>query len=198
LDEFDESNEEIRTALLPLLDKGKYNEPTRGRELSPGLNTIWIMAMRGSLETLSRFFQEFEKLGDDFLETAPLEDLQFKLSSDVIGQVGAQIAGCIQGVIPFFPFSKYEAAAVAHSFLLKRIRECREPFSRKDKKITGDLHIHLLDDEGICKLAAESYMKEVGASSLDTAVTRLFMEPIAKLAMIGSTGLAADPKPQGL
>ena len=66
LDEFGLSYEEIRTVLLPLLDKGKYNERTRCRELSPGLNTIWIMATRAPSRLSQDLFRSSRSRGTIF------------------------------------------------------------------------------------------------------------------------------------
>ena len=196
LDSFEIASETVRNPLPSLLDHGVYTDRDTGRELRPSMETIWILATDLSSRTLSKFAQEHgsEMLGNDFFKSPAFKSLSKSLRKDITEMIGPRISGRLRAIIPFFPFSKQEAAVVAHGHLLQYIHEYREPRNLKEGKPIGDPHLDYLDDGELCKIAAEWYQKGLGASSLEKAVHRVLSQPVTNYDLDGKGVLQSDPE----
>lgn len=88
------------------------------------------------------------------------------------------VAGRITTFVPFFPFSRDEAAVISHRFLQDLSDRLREPIDLDSHppNLVGHIRLSLDDDGEICKkLSEDRYMKlpELGARSLQNAVDEL-------------------------
>lgn len=80
--------------------------------------------------------------------------------------------------MPFFPFSRNEAAVVSHRFLRKLTNDLRKPIDldATPPTILGHIYLSLPDDGDLCKHLSETKympMRELGARALQNAVDDL-------------------------
>ena len=86
------------------------------------------------------------------------------------------MAGRINVIAPFFPFSPNEQAVVAHKFLLSLHDEAQLPLSPREpeNRYIGHSHINIIDDGSLCQhVAKNGYVKALGARSINNAVNNI-------------------------
>ena len=171
LDEFDKTTDEVRKALLQVLDSGLYRSRIDNKRLDCS-KTIWILATNLGEDEIQIFWDShLHDLTEDRQLAAPFHILQAKLKRKFIEEFGAPITGRISSIVPFLPFTPNEQAVIAYTFMRKLRNEVRKPIDVERKKIAQHLHLNFVDDGKIAKhLASESYIPELGARSLRNEV----------------------------
>lgn len=173
LDEFDKMVEEVQNSLLLLLDSGEYHNRRDNTKVDAS-KTIWILASNTGSDIIAKFYADHLK-GEDYTTQAkaPEQDLISKLKRTFLSTLGAPMAGRMKKVIPFVPFDLGEQAVVAHKFLLELVDQVRIPIDVAEsvKHYTGHMHLEIKADGELCKkIATESFISEIGARSIQTAV----------------------------
>jgi hypothetical protein len=86
------------------------------------------------------------------------------------------VAGRVDSFLPFFPFSRDEAAVIHHKFLRSLSDQIRLPIDLHNKPPhpVGHLHLSLVKDGDLCKLLSENhYVRDLGARSIHNCVDGL-------------------------
>jgi hypothetical protein len=86
------------------------------------------------------------------------------------------VAGRVDSFLPFFPFSRDEAAVIHHKFLRSLSDQIRLPIDLHNKSPhpVGHLHLSLVKDGDLCKLLSENhYVRDLGARSIHNCVDGL-------------------------
>jgi hypothetical protein len=89
------------------------------------------------------------------------------------------LTGRIRLVVPFLPFTPTECTILMHRFILDFIRDMRSPIDLRSgaKKFFGHCRISVVDDGKVCaELSKQYYMKDLGARSLEAALTEVEYE----------------------
>jgi len=173
LDEFDKTEREVRNSLLLLLDSGEYhdrrsNNPVNARKV------IWILATNLGDTKISEFYSDHMEECDELTQAkAPHKVLTNSLKALFRDKFGAPMAGRMRNVAPFYPFSHGEQAVVTHKFLLELADDLRKPIDLQPtvNHYPGHIDLAIKNDGALCThLAEETYIKELGARSLSSAV----------------------------
>ncbi|KAK3708412.1 hypothetical protein LTR37_011508 [Vermiconidia calcicola] len=173
LDEFDKTENKVRESLLKVMDTGMYRgRRPQGQEVDA--SRCRILASNLGDSAITKFHsQKLADLNDDDVGKVPIEPLKRELAKLFTEAYSPAIAGRINVIVPFFPFSPYEQAVVAHKFLLEIQDEARLPIcTRKPElRLVGHAHFNIVGDGVLCQHVAEvGYVKELGARSIRNAV----------------------------
>lgn len=86
------------------------------------------------------------------------------------------VASRVDSFLPFFPFSRDEAAVIHHKFLRSLDDQVRLPIDLHNKPLrsVGHLHLSLVKDGDLCKFLSENhYIRDLGARSIHNCVDGL-------------------------
>lgn len=86
------------------------------------------------------------------------------------------VAGRVDSFLPFFPFSRDEAAVIHHKFLRSLDDQVRLPIVLHNKPLrpVGHLHLSLVKDGDLCRFLSENnYIRELEARSIHNCVDGL-------------------------
>jgi ATP-dependent Clp protease ATP-binding subunit ClpA len=86
------------------------------------------------------------------------------------------VTGRIDSFLPFFPFSRDEAAVIHHKFLRSLDDQIRLPIDLHNTTLrpVGHLHLSLARDGDLCKFLSENnYVRDLGARSIQNCVDGL-------------------------
>ncbi|QIX02150.1 hypothetical protein AMS68_007667 [Peltaster fructicola] len=177
LDEFDKTDQEVRHSLLLVLDSGEYHD-RRTNKLVDCSKTIWILATNLGDTQISRWYREhMEDLTEDQRLRVPVKVLTNSLKAVFVNKFGAPMAGRMASAIcPFMPFDLREQAVITHKFLLGLVEQVRRNIdtSAAEKHFPGHIHLAIQNDGRLCEhMAKESYISELGARSLKSAVNEV-------------------------
>ncbi|KAK4539926.1 hypothetical protein LTR36_009968 [Oleoguttula mirabilis] len=177
LDEFDKTNKECRDALLKVLDTGAYRDRKTNKEVD-GSRFIWMLAANLGDTAIADFhYKHMAALKGEEVDKISIKPLRTELSGIFRNAFSPPIAGRIDTIVPFFPFSPTEAAVVAHKFILDLQDEVRKPIATAEPELRYIAHSDLcvIDDGKVCQhlVTNHSYEPELGARSISTSVNRL-------------------------
>ena len=173
LDEFDKTTDEVRQSLLLLFESGEYNDHRHGKSLDCS-KVIWVLAANVGIEKISRYWDDYLKTMEHGKRKDRLyRQLQRAVASDVKAMWGAWISGRIHAIVPYVPFDEVEQAVATFKFMRGIQLEARKPIDMQSDSLMRHLSIKYVDDGQIAQhLAKDNYERDLGARSLDTAVTR--------------------------
>ena len=173
LDEFDKTTNDVRKAMLLVLDTGMYTNRINGKRLDCS-KTMWIMATNQGQEQIQGFWDEHrENLPEERQLSVPLNPLQSRLRRVFVEDFGAPLTGRIFSIVPFFPFTENEQAVVAYTFLHRLRNEVRKKVDVEAKQFARHIHLHFSDDGQLARhIVMEGYEADIGARSLDGEVVR--------------------------
>jgi hypothetical protein len=78
--------------------------------------------------------------------------------------------------VPFFPFTRDEAAVVAHKFIRNLSDKISKPIDliSKPARPLGHIQLSIVNDGNVCKsLSEDCYIRELGARSIQNCVDEL-------------------------
>ena len=186
LDEFDKTTDDVRKAMLLVLDTGHYRNRIDSKQLDCS-KAIWIMATNHGEEDIKRFWDEY--LVDQPEErqlSAPVRILEAQLKRRFIDAFGAPLTGRVSSIIPFLPFTKNEQAVIAYTFMRKLKEEIRKPIDVDANRFVGDSHLNFLDDGQIARnIASLGFIPEIGARSLHNEVNAQVEQRLAGVVLQG-------------
>lgn len=173
LDEFDKTTDEVRKAMLLVLDSGIYTNRIDGKRLDCS-TTMWIMATNQGQEQIQSFWDKhLQDLPEERQLSVPLNSLQSSLRRVFIEDFGAPLTGRIFSIVPFFPFTANEQAVVAYTFMRKLRNEVRKKIDIETRQFVRHIHLHFPDDGQLARhIVMEGYEADTGARSLDGEVVR--------------------------
>ena len=186
LDEFDKTTNDVRKAMLLVLDSGHYRNRINSKQLDCS-KTIWIMATNHGEEDIRRFWDE-NLVGqpEERQLSAPLRILEAQLKRRFIDAFGSPLTGRVSSIIPFLPFTKNEQAAVAYTFMRKLKEKARKPIDVDANRFVGHSHLNFLDDGQIAKnIASLGFIPETGARSLHNEVNAQVEQRLARVVLQG-------------
>ncbi|KAH0543129.1 hypothetical protein FGG08_002555 [Glutinoglossum americanum] len=176
LDEFEKSGPGVRNALLIPFDEVDCSK------------TIWILATNALDRRIKSFCDTHDK------ELSSTEDhgkikkvvkaLQKKLKPALSDEFGHPLAGRINAILPFLPFSLGEQAVVAHKFVLQLARSVRAPVKipknpSEAENLLGNIDLIVRRDASLClQLAKDEYSPDLGARSLQNGVDETVVQPL--------------------
>ncbi|KAI5249069.1 P-loop containing nucleoside triphosphate hydrolase protein [Aureobasidium subglaciale] len=163
LDEFDKTEQDVRESLLTILDSG----------IGHGF------ALEHHHRREQFYDEHLESKSDSERRHVSIKPLQHDLYKLFIQAYTPAVAGRISDFLPFFPFSRDEAAVINHKCLRSFGDRIRRPIDLHSKppRTIGHMHLSLEEDGELCKFLAESYVRELGATSIQNRVGGLEAEP---------------------
>ncbi|KEQ85844.1 P-loop containing nucleoside triphosphate hydrolase protein [Aureobasidium pullulans EXF-150] len=175
LDEFDKTKQEVRESLLTILDTG-IGMDLRSNTVLDVTKSIWVLASNKGDDLISKFYDKNLKgKSDSEKRHVSIKPLQHDLYKLFIEAYTPAVTGRISSFLPFFPFSRDEAAVINHKFLRTLGDDVVLPIdlhSRPPRPV-GHVHLSLLRDGDLCKFLAEDYIRELGARSIQNRVDGL-------------------------
>ncbi|SMY21909.1 unnamed protein product [Zymoseptoria tritici ST99CH_1A5] len=173
LDEYDKTEKDVRDALLTVMASGTYCE-RRGNTNVDCRKVIWILATNKGDTAIATFHKKYiASRKEEDISKVSVVSLSRQLHKLFTTLYSPAVAGRINAIIPFFPFSPGEQAVVAHKFILHLHDTVRKDIDMKEPnpRLIGHCLLSLNDDGKICQhLARDGYVEELGARSLDTKV----------------------------
>ncbi|SMR46766.1 unnamed protein product [Zymoseptoria tritici ST99CH_1E4] len=135
---------------------------------------IWILATNKGDTAIATFHKKYiASRKEEDISKVSVVSLSRQLHKLFTTLYSPAVAGRINAIIPFFPFSPGEQAVVAHKFILHLHDTVRKDIDMKEPnpRLIGHCLLSLNDDGKICQhLARDGYVEELGARSLDTKV----------------------------
>ncbi|THW79597.1 P-loop containing nucleoside triphosphate hydrolase protein [Aureobasidium pullulans] len=172
LDEFDKTKQEVRESLLTILDTG-IGMDLRSNTVLDVTKSIWVLASNKGDDLISKFYDKNLKgKSDSEKRHVSIKPLQHDLYKLFIEAYTPAVTGRISSFLPFFPFSRDEAAVINHKFLRTLGDDVVLPIdlhSRPPRPV-GHVHLSLLRDGDLCKFLAEDYIRELGARPIQNRV----------------------------
>ncbi|THY57150.1 P-loop containing nucleoside triphosphate hydrolase protein, partial [Aureobasidium pullulans] len=136
----------------------------------------WGVASNKGDDLISKFYDKNLKgKSDSDKRHVSIKPLQHDLYKLFIDAYTPAVTGRISSFLPFFPFSRDEAAVINHKFLRTLGDDVVLPIdlhSRPPRPV-GHVHLSLLRDGDLCKFLAEDYIRELGARSIQNRVDGL-------------------------
>ena len=177
LDEFDKTTDEVRKSMLLLFEAGKYYDRRDNSKELDCSKVIWILAANIGVETISRFWERrLKTLTNRDMFAHLFSELEKVVHLEVARTLRYEVAGRISLTIPFVPFNELEQAVAAFKFMRKQRNHARQPIDVKAKHFFRHCNISYSDDGGIASFVAQqSYVRELGARSLENGVTYSIM-----------------------
>ncbi|KAI4783184.1 P-loop containing nucleoside triphosphate hydrolase protein [Aureobasidium sp. EXF-3400] len=176
LDEFDKTRQEVRQCLLTILDSG-VGMDLRSNTVIDVSKSIWILASNKGDDLISKFYDKnLEGKNDRERRQVSIKPLERNLSKLFVQEYTPAVAGRVDSFLPFFPFSRDEAAVVHHKFLRSLDDQIRLPIDihNNPPRPVGHLHLSLVKDGDICKFLSENhYIRDLGARSIQNCVDGL-------------------------
>lgn len=193
LDELDKTTDEVRRAMLLVLDSGIYTIRIDGKRLDCS-KTIWIMATNQGQEQITTFWEKhFQNVPEEHQLSVPMNTLQSGLRRVFIDDFGAPLTGRTFSIIPFFPFTANEQAVVAYTFMRRLRNEVRQKIDIKAKQFVRHIHIHFPDDAQLARhIVMEGYEADTGARSLDGEVVRQVEHKLMREVLNGEQQITDD------
>ncbi|KAK5740350.1 hypothetical protein LTR17_004613 [Elasticomyces elasticus] len=180
LDEFDKTKMDVDEALLKVMDTCKQHLPAgmyRDRKTNLEVDasqTIWILATNMGDTVIDRYHSKhIAPRKDADIDKISIEPLQHELLSLFSAVYSPAIAGRIDEIVPFIPFSRNEQAVVAHKFILDMQGKALRPIDIEKPHLhfINHAHIAVIDDGKLCQhIAKTGYVKELGARSIKRMV----------------------------
>ena len=171
LDEFEKTTNEVRQAMLLLLESGFYKDRRTDKSLDC-TKVIWILAANLGETSIEKFWATHLK--DQTVakqNAAPYTLLQRELEIQFTASLGAPITGRLSAIIPFFPFSAGEQAVTTYKFMRELWTMVRGPIDVSAKKFARHSYLNFINDSAIAlHLAKKHYSPQLGARSLEKAV----------------------------
>lgn len=170
LDEFEKTTDDVRQAMLLLLESGTYTD-RRNKQMIDCSKVIWVLAANLGIEEITKFWiDNLKDRNQEQQKEVPLHDLQANLKQCVMHAFGAPLAGRFSAIVPFLPFNEGERAITAYKFMRELWHEVRKPINTDDKSFAGNLFLNFVNDGQIAKHIAQRYLENTGARSLAEAV----------------------------
>ncbi|KAF2806916.1 uncharacterized protein BDZ99DRAFT_465668 [Mytilinidion resinicola] len=172
LDEFDKTAQEVRTSLLTVCESGKYEDRRHNTAIDCS-RTIWIMATNLGKSLIETFYaKKMDNKSDEERDKVPIKPLQDDLKKLFSKHWKPALASRIKLIVPFFPFSRGEAAVVTHKFFLDLFDQVKKPVVIRPGQHHWVGHCHLTGKgTEICEyIAKEEYEWAFGARVLNDAV----------------------------
>lgn len=193
LDEFEKTYEEVRNALLLVLDSGIYRDRRNGKALDC-TKTIWVLATNHGQELIVKFYNQFMRdQTEEVRAKAPFDRLDRTLKEAFTLEMGAPMTGRFSLIVPFLPFSRGEQAVVTHKFLLDFADEMRQPIDLDAKRLLGHIHVHIHNDGQLSEHLAEmGYEEELGARSLHRVVEEQVQGRLVERHLEGDTEITTE------
>ena len=180
LDEFDKTTDEVRKAMLLILESGHYVNRINGRQVDCR-RTVWIMATNHGERQIKRFWDDnLEGRSEKDQAVARLDVLQTDLKLAFTSEFGIPLTGRISSIVPFFPFTANERAVIAYIFMRKYRNAVREDINVGALKFVGHIDLHFVNDGEIGQhLASIANVAELGARELRSAVNHNIRDRLA-------------------
>ena len=171
LDEFDKTTDDVRKAMLIILESGYYMNRINGRQVDCR-RTIWIMATNHGQYQIKRFWDEhLAGRSEEAQALTRFDVLQTSLKKAFTNEFGGPLTGRISSIFPLVPFNAYERAVVAYTFMRKYRNAVREDINVDAQKFVGHIDLHFVNDGEIGQyLASSANVAELGARELRSAV----------------------------
>ncbi|KKZ68383.1 hypothetical protein EMCG_00152 [[Emmonsia] crescens] len=182
-----------RSNLITLLDgppPGTDQDKTNNN-ISANSKTICILSITdGESKILDFYARYLRNRSKDEFPSAPWDELDKALKTDLIRSYGSSLTSHIDAIIPFFPYSKPETEALAYKYIHDlRFRlatiaingdGCAKPAAANASEFSGTIHLDLEgDDAAICKhIAGTSYDMSLGERSIHQGVVKEIQLPI--------------------
>ena len=170
LDEFEKTTDDVRQAMLLLLESGTYTD-RRNNQMIDCSKVIWVLAANLGVQEITKFWVDnLKDRNQEQHKGVPLHDLQANLKQCVIQAFGAPLAGRFSAIVPFLPFNEGERAVTAYKFMRELWHDVRKPMNTDGKRFAGNLFLNFVNDGQIAKHIAQGYLENTGARSLAEAV----------------------------
>ena len=180
LDEYDKTTDDVRKSMLLLFESGDYKDRRNNNQLDCS-KIIWVLAANLGVEIITKFWTH--ALKDRRVEEqrkASFKSLNKELADHIKSKIGSPVTGRITEIIPFFPFNEDEQAVTTYKFMRQLWNKVRAPIATDQKWFPGHLYLNYVDDGRIATaLAKESYDPDLGARSLQNAVSRGIQSKVA-------------------
>lgn len=180
LDEFDKTTDDVRKAMLLILESGHYVNRINGRQVDCR-RTIWIMATNHGQRQIKGFWNEhLADRSEEDQALACFDVLQTDLKEAFRSEFGDPLTGRISSIVPFLPFTANERAVFAYTFMRKYRNAVREDIDVGAQKFVGHIDLHFVDDSEIARsLASSANVADLGARELRSAVNHNIRDKLA-------------------
>ncbi len=151
--------------------------------------------------TIVRFYKTHLQDKSEAEQTkAPLSSLDSMLKKEFTAAMGAPLTGRFTLIVPFFPFSASEQAAVVHKFILDFVDAMRLPVDLLSNRLIGHIHLDLGAQDGKIAswLAEKGYEEALGARSLQRVVQQLIHSRLADRYVEGDEEITEEVNEGGL
>ncbi|KAE9987581.1 hypothetical protein EG328_002222 [Venturia inaequalis] len=176
LDKFEKTTYNVHDALLKPFSEGEYQDRRTNKRIDTS-QFIWILATNALDPVIMKFHDEHasvmsnENEKDEPVRTQLVSSLSQQLRSAFTSSLKSPLTCHISQFIPFLPFTAGEQAVCFEKILLELKRRIHEPVNLGDKRLCGDVVLHIHSGPAICKHLADLwYDRNTGINSLMTAV----------------------------